>query len=170
MNRNARRLAALLSPLVVLAACSSGPQHTTRLLDQRLQAQLAPDIAAGKAALQPLPNGARITLLGNPPFPDNRKARETSQGDVRASVIESLLDPTLMRVTVADTSGLPQSQRDTRVRSLEQYFTDYGLASTLQPGVPDQAAPGLTITVGVQCPQQGGGSGYGDGKSHPVCD
>src|SRR5208283_4270555 len=59
------RLTRLLTPLLLLAACGSdhGLHRTTKLLNDRLQEQLAPDIGAGAASLQPLPNGARVTLL-----------------------------------------------------------------------------------------------------------
>ena len=64
MNREGWRLAVIVSPLVLVAACgASGQQLTTGLLDQRMQAQLAPDIVAGSAVLQTLPNGVRVALL-----------------------------------------------------------------------------------------------------------
>ena len=53
-------------------------------------------------------------------------------------MIEALLDPSLMRVAVADTSTLPADQRDTRIRNVEDYFTDNGLGFVL---VPAEAAP-----------------------------
>ncbi len=176
MERHLRRLTISLCPLVVLAACGpSGQQHDARLLNRRLQATLGPDIAAGNAVLQPLPDGAQVTLLNLPSVPDNRRGMEDQQPGARASVIEGLLDPRLMRIQLADTSMLPGYQRDARVASMTQYIAAYGLASTLQPASAPQApavpAPaGLTITVRVQCPQSQGGMGYGDGRSHPVCD
>jgi hypothetical protein len=176
MYSSVRRSAAFLGPVLMIAACSSGPAHTTRLLNNRLQDRLAPDIAAGNANLQPLPQGALITLLGTSQFPNDVRALDDQQRDVRSSVIEGMLDPTLMQVQVADTSALPQDQRDARVRNIVQYFTAYGLAPSLLPVPPEQAASagaataGLTITIGIQCPGRHDGPGYGDGKSKPVCD
>jgi hypothetical protein len=176
MDRPVRRFAVFLSALLLIAACSSGVQHTTRLLNNRLQDRLAPDIASGTATLQPLPGGAQITLLGNLQFPDDAPALNDQQRDVRSSVVEGMLDPALMQVQVADTSALPLDQRNARVRNVVQYFAAYGLAPSLLPVPPEQASPsgaaaaGLTITIGIQCPGRHDGPGYGDGKSKPVCD
>ena len=45
-------LGLLFSPLLAVAACSSGsaPSHTTRLLYDRMSVRLAPDVAAGRVA------------------------------------------------------------------------------------------------------------------------
>jgi len=180
MILHARRLAVLLGPLLLVAACgSSGQQGTVRLLDSRLQVQLAPDIEAGNASLQTLPDGALVTLLGPSAFPFGTKASDSQQRDVRPSVVEGLLDPSLMRIQLADTSALPEAQRVERVQNMERYFVAYGLESTLQPALPTQAMPpgpasaapaGLTITISVQCPERHHWSGYGSGKSMAVCD
>src|ERR1700733_767763 len=114
MNRHADRLAVLLSPLLLMAACGPSPQQrTTRLLDDRMQTQLAHDIEAGRVAVQQLPDGVRVTLLDSSLFPNDVKALDDQFPVIRANVIEGLLDPTLMRVQVADTSGLPADQRET---------------------------------------------------------
>jgi hypothetical protein len=174
MNSHARHLAVLLGPLLFLAGCSGGPT-TTQRLDDRLLVLLTPDIAAGNATLEPLPNGARVTLLGPSRFPIDERALDDQQRDVRASVVEGLLDPSLMQIQLADTSALPDAQRDMRVRNVARYFEAYELGSTLQPAAPPQAIPpgaptGLTITINVQCPHWHDGDGYGDGRSRPVCD
>jgi len=176
MNHHGLRLAVLLSPLLLLTACGScGQPRTAWRLDDRLQAQLAPDVAAGKAVVQPLPDGARVTLLGPSQFPVDEQALTDQQRDVRASVIEGLLDPRLMQIQLADTSALPEYQRDARVRNVAEYFRVNGLGSTLQPTAPQLAASpgapaGLTISVTLQCPRRRGYAGYGDGRSRPVCD
>ena len=173
-ERSAGRLAVVLSPLFLIGACGPSPQQrTVRLLDDRLQAQLAPDIAAKRATVQALPDGARVTLLNSSSFPNGPKVLDNQYSDVRANVIEGLLDPALMRVQVADTSALPADQRDTRVLNVKTYFTVNGLGSVL---VPAEAAPagagpaGLTITIGVQCPPPDGRAGYSDGQARPMCD
>jgi hypothetical protein len=175
MTSHARRLAVLL-PLL-LAACGSGQQRTTQHLNDRLAEGTAPDVAAGNAVLQPLPDGARVTLLGSSLFPADERALSDQTRDVRTGVIESLLDPRLMRVQVVDTSGLPAEQREARVRNVTEYFIDYGLGSTLVPAAAREALPpgpvgatplGLTITISVQCSLPRDQAG--DGTANPVCD
>ncbi len=174
------RITGLLAPLLLLAACGdNGLSRTTERLNDRLQARLAPDIAAGTAALQPLPNGARVTLLGNSEFPDQVDAQAGRYREVRASVIEGLLDPSLVHIAVADTSGLTVAQREARVHNVTQYFKDNGLALTLLP--EDQApaiqpapsaAPGpqgLTITVVLDCPAHRQPDNWNYAPSIPSC-
>jgi hypothetical protein len=163
--------AVLLSPVVLLAACcSSGQQNTVRLLNDRLQAQMASDIAANRAVVQSLPDGARVMLLEPSLFPNDADALDGRKYDVRASLIEGLLDPDLMRVQVADNSSLPDRQRDARVRNMVQYLVDNGLASTLTPTETPQSSPaGLAVTIRVQCPDRHDGSGYGNGERKPDC-
>jgi hypothetical protein len=169
------RHAIVLTPLILLAACGSGSsyQHSTRLLDQRLNASLAADVAAGRATVQTLPDGDRVVLLGPSSFPADAKALDDQTPDVRANVIEALLDPSLMRVQVADTSTLPAYQRDFRVRNVAQYFVANGLGAVLVPPGSEAApvdATGLVLTIRLDCPRPNGLIGYSDGRSHPVCD
>jgi hypothetical protein len=178
MNFPARRLAILLCPPLLLASCGpSGQQRTTQRLNDRLAVLLAPDVAAGSAVFQPLPDGARVTLLGSSLFPFAENMPGNQAHDVRASVTEALLDPSLMRLQVVDTSALPPDQQDARVGNVARYFVAYGLGPTLlpapshavlPPGPPGATPPGLTITIFVQCPPPYGGTGYG--QSRPVCD
>src|ERR1700710_464465 len=101
MYHQAWRFALLLGPLLAVAACGSGgEQHTTRMLNHRLQARLGPDIDAGNAALQALPDGARVTLLSTSSFPSDTTALDIRSPDIRSNVIEGMLDPSLMRVQV----------------------------------------------------------------------
>jgi hypothetical protein len=164
MNPRPWRLAGLFCPLLLLAACG-GPSDQQRAaweLDHRLEARLAPQVNAGNATVQPLPDGARVTLLGAPQLPAGVHTVSGEQDDGRANVIQGLLDPRLMRVWLADTSALPPGQQAARVGALTRYFVDARLGSTLQPAAPPQGMPpgpggpapaGLTITVSVQCPQ-----------------
>jgi hypothetical protein len=173
MNRHTGRLAVLLIPLISLTACASGPQQTTRLLDHRLQMELATDVAAGRAVVEKVEGGNRVTLLGPASFAADKRALNDQTPDVRANVIQALLDPSLMRVQVTDTSSLPVYQRDTRVANVQRYFTANGLGGVLVPvdAAPAPAGPaGLVLMISVQCPQSGSFKGYGDGKSRPVCD
>jgi len=174
MNRRAM----LLAPLLLLAACSSdhGLRRSAALLNDRLKVTMAPDIAGGTAAVQPLSNGALVTLLGNSDFPNTVDARADRFRDVRASVIEGLLDPSLIRVAVADTSPLPTYQRETRVRNVNQYFQDNGLSLTLVPDGPPPALPagstvppGLGISIALVCPAHARPSGWSYEPSLPSC-
>ena len=165
MNRNAGRLAVVLSLVFFIAACGPSPrQRTARLLDDRLQAQLAPDIAAGRVAVQALlQDGARVTLLGSSMFLNGPQTLDERYPAIRANVIEGLLDPTLTRVQVADTSSLPAAQRTVQVRNVETYFAVNGLGSVLVPagaGQADAGPEGLTITISV-CPPPNNRIGYG---------
>jgi hypothetical protein len=178
MTSHARRLAVLL-PLLLAACGLSGQQRTTQHLNDRLAEGTAPDVAAGNMVLQPLPDGAQVTLLGSSLFPADERALSDQTRDVRTGVIQSLLDPRLMRVHVVDTSGLPAEQRDARVRNITQYFIAYGLESTLVSAAPQAVLPpgpvgatplGLTITISVQCPHPRDQAGYGDDTANPVCD
>jgi hypothetical protein len=166
-----RSLAVFLCPLLA-ACCSSGQQRTAQRLDQRLEALLAPDIAAHRAAVQSLPDGARVTLLDPSLFPDTEDTLDNRISDPRANVVEGLLDPSLMRIQVADTSTLPADQRDTRVRNVIEYFQVAGLGPSVEPGeAPRATPPGLAITITVQCPQPTASwTGYGTGASQPICD
>nr|WP_294514024.1 hypothetical protein [uncultured Rhodopila sp.] len=158
------RLTGLLLPLLLLGACSwdHGQHRATELLNDRLQARLAPDIAAGSAALQPTQNGAVVTLLGNSEFTEKVDAQTGTYREVRASVVQGLLDPSLIHIAVADTSGLTAEQRATRVHNVTQYFKDNGLTLSLLPEgqapvVPSGAAAapapqGVTITLLLDCP------------------
>jgi hypothetical protein len=180
MTPHMRRLVVLLSPLFLVTACGgSGQRRTVDLLNDRLLIELSPNIAAGNAALQPLPDGARVTLLSPAAFRDDMKALTDKYPSTRASVIEALLDPSLMQVRLGDTSELPADERDARINDVARYFEDYGLGSTLQPAAPPQPMPpvsagpvprGLTITISVHCPNRQGIIGYGDGRAHPTCD
>lgn len=168
-------------PLLVLASCASQEQRSVRLLDQRLQTGLAPDIAANRAVVQSLSDGARVTLVDSSIFPNDTDALDNRAFDLGASVIQSLLDPDLMRIEVADTSTLPDAQRDARVRRVVQYFTVYGLAPSLRAAEPIPAGSaattpaGLAITIAVVCSHRHGGFGHvdihdGDGGRSPDCD
>jgi hypothetical protein len=156
------RLTGLLVPLILLAACGDhGVGQTTELLNDRLQARLAPDIAAGQAVLQRLPSGAVVTLLGDSDFADKVDAQADRYREVRASVVQGLLDPSLVRIAVADTSGLTAQRRAIRLHNVTQYFKDNGLALSLVPegqalAVPAGAATqqGVTITLLLDCPAQ----------------
>lgn len=167
-----RNLAVLA--VLTLAACGSdnGLHKTTLLLNDRLQTQLAPDIAAGTATVQPLPDGARVTLANASLFTNTVRTRTDQYADIRASVIEGFLDPSLVRVAVADTSALPAGQREIRVRNVIGYFQDNGIGRTVVPdaGSPGPSAvPGLVITITLDCPARGQPGNWSYGPAAPSC-
>ena len=180
MRFQAGHLAARLSPMLLLAACDwSGTHHATRVLDNRLQRQLAPAIAIGKATLQPLPAGARVSVLPSPVTPDGKAVLDDKDRFVLDSVIEGLLDPRLLRIDVADPSAAQDSLQAARVRMVTQYFVDYALGPSLQPAdltqatspEPGAAPPaGLTITINVECAGHHQPSGYGSGRAVASCN
>jgi hypothetical protein len=151
------RLACVLT-LLLAGGCSfdNGLHRTAGLLNARLQTELAPDIAAGAASVQPLPDGAQVTLLGSSQFTNTVDNRAVKYREVRAAVVQGLLDPTLVRIAVADTSALPVELREARVRNVKEYFEQAGLGYSL---LPDDALPpgsaaaaqGLLITVTLDC-------------------
>jgi hypothetical protein len=173
MTRHAGRTAVLLGPLLLAACGGSAQQRTTQLLDNRLADRLAPAVATGHVALQRLPDGARVTLLDPSMFPNDAQTLDGQGPDLRANVIEGLLDPRLMRVQVTDTSTLPPDQQALRVRNVAGYFIDNGLGPVLvaPTAQPANAGPaGLRLTINVACPPPNGFIGYGDGTSKPVCE
>jgi len=173
------RFTGLLCPLFMAAACCgpSGQQRAAREVDHRLEARLAPDIAAGNATVQPLPDGAQVTLLNPAQLPSGVPPASGSSGDIRARVVQGLLDPRLMRIQLADTSPMPPDQQQVRVQNLTQYFIENRLGPTLQPAAPPQGMPpgpggaapaGLAITISVQCPHDHEGTAYGIDMVPPV--
>lgn len=158
--------------LIALAACSSGRDRSVRLLDRRLHATLAGEVEAGRATVRRLPDGVRVTLIPPGMFDNGTEALDGRVVDIRSSVIEGLLDPKMMRVEVADTSGLPAVRRLIRVRNVEAYFTAYGLGSVLASSdtAPASSPSGLVMTIHVVCPDWHDGTGYSDGTPKPVCE
>ena len=112
MNRYAGGLAVSLWARCCSPLPARGPspqQRTTELAHVRMQTQLASEIKAGRAVVQRLPDGARVTgRVDSSLFPNGPRALDDQVPDIRADVIEAFwLDPSLMRVAVADTSTLP---------------------------------------------------------------
>jgi hypothetical protein len=174
------RAALLVGPIVLLAACgSSGVNQATGNLQDRLQAQLRPDIAAGQVTLQPLPAGARVAFRDPTVFAGGGVELDDKGRYVLASTIQALLDPRLMRVEVADTAATPYGDQTSRVQAVRDYFVTYGLGPTLQPtgsptmtppGSVHAAPPGLTITINVQCPSSRPPAGDGTDQLLAMCN
>lgn len=147
--------------MLLIVACSSSPGigPTAQDLGQRLQVRLAPDISAGRATLDRLPDGARVTLVDQSLFPGGGAQLDDTGRDVLTRVIQSLLDPRILRVVVAESPAPQADLQDAQTGAVTQYFQEYGLGSVLQPATPQQGmAPGsvgaapqaLTITVSIR--------------------
>jgi hypothetical protein len=188
IRRHRARLFVLFPALLLLSACGQTglfpwesavirrEQLTARMLNQRLQIRLAGDIAAGRAAVAPLPEGAQVTLIDTAPVPGGLAVSSPDEGSVRASLVEALLDPALMQVAVSDATSLPDAQKQARIASLRDYFQSYGLGPTLLPNdspdaVPTIAGtpPGLTVRIAVLCPDRDYSIGYGTGQKRAGC-
>jgi outer membrane murein-binding lipoprotein Lpp len=152
-------VAGLLGP-VLLAGCSRGPtpeQRASAELNTRLRTQLASDLEARRVVVQPLPDGARVTLLDHGMLPTGGVQLNAQQPDVRGDMVQAMLEPSLMRLSLADTSPLPETERAARIDNTTAYLGAFGLGPTIQSATPDPetVAPGpagLAITLHIQCP------------------
>jgi hypothetical protein len=145
--------------LLSLAACGeSAARHNAQILNGRLQAGLAPDLAAGRATLQPLPDGAQVTLAEQTLFPNGGAQLDDRGRFILASVIEGLLDPRILRIDLAQSPATPPDLQQARLRAVRQFFDAYLVGLALQPApVQSAMAPqpvaatsqGTTVTVTV---------------------
>ncbi len=108
---------------------------------------MAPDISTGRATLEQLPDGARVTLVDRSLF---ARGQLTEAGyDVLTRVIQSLLDPRILLVTVAEPPVPQAAPPGAQTTAVIQYFQEYGLGPVTQPG--SVAGPqGPTITVNIR--------------------
>jgi hypothetical protein len=151
------RRIALFCSLLAVVACASG-NNSAANLGQRMQVLLAPDIASGRAGLEQLPDGARVTLPQQSLFPTGRSELDDKGRFILASVIQGLLEPGILRIDIAAAPGTPVGLQTAQAQAVTQYFVDYGLGPSLQPSAPQQdmppgsvstPPPGLTITVSI---------------------
>jgi len=142
MRLSAGRPIAGLGPMLLLAACASwnGPECACapRDLQHRFQARLMPDIAAGRATLQTLPDGVRVALPEASLFADGGTGLDDSGRFVLARVIEGLFDPRIMRLQVADSSSVSPSVQDARARSVVGYFDEARVGPVSTSTAPPQ--------------------------------
>jgi flagellar motor protein MotB len=150
----AGRLAPLFLPMLFVVGCTSSGNNSAANLGQRMQVLLAPDIAAGRAGLEQLPDGARVTLPERMLFPPGRDELDDKGRFLLASVIQGLLDPGILRIDVTEPAPSPAYLQGARASAVRQYFVDYGLGPVLQPaavppGSVDTAPQDLMITVSI---------------------
>jgi hypothetical protein len=128
---------------LLLAACGAGPgeQRATADLNNRLQARLAPDIAAGRAVVQPLPDGARVTLTA----PSNGEWGVGQGQDARVNTVQALLNPSLLRIELAKQT--PYDEAMLQALSVMNW-------QSITQGDPSIAPPGgVVVTIHVVCPE-----------------
>jgi hypothetical protein len=145
------RLGLLLAPLLVVA-CASGTGRTTQNLYDRMSVRLAPDIKAGRATLQPLRSGVSVTLVGDPLFMPGGSELNEAGRDVLTGVIQALLDPSLLRIEVAQATATPGTLQVARVQSVAQYLNRPVLWPATQALVPMQGQPPGRVGVAAQGP------------------
>jgi hypothetical protein len=144
------RLLPLLCLPPLLGACC-GPNNAS-LLNRRLQAQLTLETANGRAVVQPLPSGAQVTLTDQTLFPNGGAQLDARGRYVLASLIEGLLDPNILQISLASSSATPPALQQARGQAVRRFFEEYFLGPSLQPAgsAPVAAASGgTTITVTV---------------------
>jgi hypothetical protein len=143
---------------VTACASSSSRGSSARELTQRLNARLAPEIATGRAVVQPLPDGARVILSNLSLSPGNNTELDGKSLYVVASVIQGLLAPNLLLIEIEGSPVAPAGMREAQAGAVAQFFGDYGINASLQPPAPAQGAlqnptmpgaagPAITITM-----------------------
>jgi hypothetical protein len=150
----ATRFAAVLVPIVAVAACSSDPAPAV-VQNSRMDARLAPEIAAGQIAVQPLPDGAQVAIPDDMLFAPGRTQLDDKGRLVLTHVIQALIEPTMITIGVADASDGLQGGR---TQSVLDYFRDHALGQQVAPvesppvvpvGAPGTPLQGTTITINV---------------------
>jgi hypothetical protein len=139
---------------LLASACSSapGPDRIAAELTQRLNLQLAPEIASGQAGVQRLPDGARVTLADGTAFAPGGVTLDERGRSTVASVIEALLAPRLLQVDVSGSAAATGSIQDQQARAVTSYFEEFGIVATPLSPLPQELPPGvgapvLTITI-----------------------
>ena len=175
MKRSALCAAAVLGPMLLLGACTSDQQASVNMLNWRLQTSLKPELADGRAVVQPTADGAVVTLLDGTKLPDDEGAMDNRERDPRASIIEGLLTPEIIQLAVTDTGNSPEPERQKRVDSFVRYLQEFRLSPSLQAAsatpvaLPPDAPAGLAVAIRVVCPPRTIWPGYGQGQSDPSC-
>jgi hypothetical protein len=148
----APRLALLLCPLLAVAACASQQASSTQNLNDRLQRRLATDTAAGRVIVEPLPDGARVTLVEQVLYPRGGSTMDDQGINVLTHVVQALLDPSLLQITIAGSPSTPEYLKAARTDAIQQQLAPSVLRDAVQPGLvapesPDAPGPAITIKV-----------------------
>jgi flagellar motor protein MotB len=147
-------LAAMLPALVLIAACSSEPSPVMTQ-NGRMDARLAPEIASGQVAVQPLASGTQIAIPDDMLFAPGRTQLDDKGRMVLTHVIQAMIEPTLLTIGVADASDTFQGLR---AQAVADYFRGHSLGPQLVPATAPQVVsvgaagtslPGSVITLTV---------------------
>jgi hypothetical protein len=140
--------AAFLVLALFLGGCAG--ERSPRDLVDRLQSELAPELANGGGTLERLPDGVRITLADQTLFPAGGTKLDTRGRFVLTSLVEGLLAPALLRVDVAGPAPVPQE----RAAAVAQFLNGVQVAPNLLfaslytgPLPSSQMPQATTITV-----------------------
>ena len=128
---------AVLAPLVLLAACGYDPGPVVTQ-NSRTDARLAPEIASGQIAVQPLVNGTQIAIPDDMLFAPGRTELDEKGRIVLTYVIQSLIEPTLLTIGVGDASD---TLHGARAQAVADYFRYHSLGPQLVPTAAPQVVP-----------------------------
>lgn len=185
MSSNVERLLLVAGTALLLSGCGGSPQHqTARILQDRLRSNLAPEISHHHATMQPLPEGAQITLDQASLFAPNQPDLTSDGRFTVASLTEALLDPRLMRMSVVGAAATPAYLRQARADSVNDYVRSHVLGPSLDvtaPPVQPVATPvaqpaafppaqAVTVTILVHCPPGPQGSTWGYPNRGATCN
>jgi hypothetical protein len=141
MNFRAGYLASLFSSLLWMSACGSDFNRAAQDLDNRMQVDLAPDIAANRVVVERLPDGERVTLVDPLLFSSGGKTLNGHGQDVLIDFVHGLLEPRIYTLQVAEVQDMAPQQKGARSSAVERYFSDVGFGAQLRPYSPVQELP-----------------------------
>jgi hypothetical protein len=176
MHRHARQLLAVLLGPALLGACGSGPDHSTRVLQHRLDRRLAAEQAQHDVTVQRLTDGAQLNFAESSLFQPGKSDLSPRGRYVIADFAEALLAPSLMQISVAGSGQTADYLRLQRAQSVLNYVQAYSLspipAAATEPiaGPNGSTANGLTIDVRVVCPPGPQGTTWGYPPYQPTCN
>ncbi|HEX4171526.1 MAG TPA: hypothetical protein VHY82_03515 [Acetobacteraceae bacterium] len=147
--------AALFGLVLLLAGCAD--ERSPRDLGDRLQTELAPELANGDATLERLPDGARVTLADQTLFPVGGTKLGERGRFVLSSLVEGLLAPPLLTVDVAGPVGTSEFLPQARATAVAQFLRGIQVApnllfTSLQAGTPPGGVAPQATTITVTTP------------------
>lgn len=142
-----------LSVLALLLGGCAG-ERSPRDLGDRLQTELAPELANGGATLERLPDGARVAFPDQTLFSAGGAELDTRGRFILTSLAQGLLAPPLLQVDVAGPAA-PLSQA--RAAAVAQFLNGIQVApnllfAALQQDTPTGGAAPQAATITVTSP------------------
>lgn len=144
------QLVASVMPLLMAAGCASGPDQDAHELGDRFQTQLRPQLAGGQAVLERLPEGVRVTVSEQSLFPRGSAELDDKGRYVLASVVESLLDPSLLQIQVVEWSPTSPALQLARVQAVADFLDRWQLLSAPEAPPVQRAVAGEVGTASTQ--------------------